>query len=270
MIFNPGNEPSFTSPFLFNFVDRQDLTVNHSRAIAKAYYSATPGGLPGNSDAGAMESWVLWVMIGLYPMTGQTTFLIGSPWFDDLSISLGGGNSLHITSTGGSDTSFYVQSLKVNGKTWTKNWVEWSDVFENGGTMDFVLGPEPVDWATGPAPPSPGTENNGSRTRKSSGSEDGSGASASGGSSGEPTSGESDVNANLGDRNIATPVLASLLSVLGLTFIATSAWSYWRKWREDKARLSARSEKVGYDTEHTVGKDSCDMGAQKARRSGSS
>ncbi|EON97419.1 putative glycosyl hydrolase protein [Phaeoacremonium minimum UCRPA7] len=180
MIFNPGNEPSFTSPFLFNFVDRQDLTVNHSRAIAKAYYSATPGGLPGNSDAGAMQSWVLWVMIGLYPMTGQTTFLIGSPWFDDLSISLGGGNSLHITSTGGSDTSFYVQSLKVNGKTWTKNWVEWSDVFENGGTMDFVLGPEPVDWATGPAPPSPGTENNGSRTRKSSGSEDGSGASASG------------------------------------------------------------------------------------------
>jgi len=157
-IFNPGNEPSFTSPFLFNFAGRQDLTVQRSRFIAKSYYHPTPGGLPGNSDAGAMESWVLWVMLGLYPVTGQTTFLIGSPWFSDLTISLGSSKSLHITTTGGSDNSFYVQSLKVNGKKWTKAWVSWSDVFENGGTMEFVLGSDPVRWATGDSPPSPASE----------------------------------------------------------------------------------------------------------------
>lgn len=157
-IFNPGNEPSFTSPFLFNFAGRQDLTVQRSRFIAKSYYHPTPGGLPGNSDAGAMESWVLWVMLGLYPVTGQTTFLVGSPWFSDLSIALGGGKSLHITTTGGSDSSFYVQSLKVNGKNWNKAWVSWSDVFEKGGTMEFVLGSEPTRWATGDPPPSPASE----------------------------------------------------------------------------------------------------------------
>jgi putative alpha-1,2-mannosidase len=157
-IFNPGNEPSFTTPFLYNFVGRQDLTVLRSRTAAKAYYQATPGGLPGNSDAGAMESWVLWVMLGLYPMTGQTTFLIGSPWFSDLTIALGDGKSLKITTTGGSDTSFYVQSLKVNGKPWTQSWVTWADVFQRGGTMDFVLGPNPANWTTGPPPPSPASE----------------------------------------------------------------------------------------------------------------
>ena len=157
-IFNPGNEPSFTTPYLYNFAGRQDLTVKQSRFIAESYYRPTPDGLPGNSDAGAMESWVLWAMLGLYPVTGQTTFLIGSPWFSDLKIATGGGKSLHITTNGGSDTSYYVQGLKVNGEKWTKAWVSWSDVFENGGTLEFELGPDPVHWDTGTRPPSPASD----------------------------------------------------------------------------------------------------------------
>lgn len=156
-IFNPGNEPSFATPYLYNFVNRQDLAVYRSRFIAKSYYKPTPGGLPGNSDAGAMESWLLWNMIGLYPMTGQTTFLIGSPWFTDLTISLGGGKTLKMTTTGGSEDVYYVQSLKVNGKRWNKSWVSWYDIFAKGGTLDFVLGSSPKNWTTGPTPPSPGS-----------------------------------------------------------------------------------------------------------------
>jgi predicted alpha-1,2-mannosidase len=161
-IFNPGNEPSFTTPYLYNFVNRPDLAVKRSRFIAKSYYAPTPGGLPGNSDAGAMESWLLWNMIGLYPMTGQTTFLIGSPWLSDLTIVLdnsgGKTKALRITSTGVSETAFHVQSVRVNGKPWNKSWLSWSDVFENGGALDFELGDQPVVWATGPLPPSPASE----------------------------------------------------------------------------------------------------------------
>ncbi|KEZ41153.1 putative glycosyl hydrolase protein [Scedosporium apiospermum] len=155
-IFNPGNEPSFGTPYLYNFVGRQDLSSLRSRFIAKSYYSPTPGGLPGNSDAGAMESWLLWNMIGLYPLTGQTTFLIGSPWLKDLTINLGGGAKLEITAQGASsEDAIYVQSLKVNGKDWDKAWVSWNDVFRDGGKMEFILGKSPVNWATGPPPPSP-------------------------------------------------------------------------------------------------------------------
>ncbi|KAI1334814.1 glycoside hydrolase family 92 protein [Xylariaceae sp. FL0016] len=157
-LFNPGNEPSFTTPYLFHFLNRQDLSVKHSRYVANSYYAPTPGGLPGNSDAGAMESWVLWNMIGLYPLTGQTTFLVGSPWFSDLTIDLGSGKTLNITTEGGGDDSYFVQSLEVNGKAWDKNWVTWDDVFANGGTLDFVLGSDAVQWETGDAPPSPATE----------------------------------------------------------------------------------------------------------------
>lgn len=144
-LFNPGNEPSFTTPYLYNFVNRQDLAVKRSRFVAKSYYHPTPGGLPGNSDAGSMESWLLWNMIGLYPMTGQTTLFIGSPWFEDLSISLGDGKMLKVTTTAGSEDAYYVQSLKVNGKSWNKGWLTWYDIFAEGGTLEFELGSDPAN-----------------------------------------------------------------------------------------------------------------------------
>jgi predicted alpha-1,2-mannosidase len=157
-IFNPGNEPSFTTPYLFNFVGRQDLSVKRSRYVAKTYYSPSPTGLPGNSDAGAMQSWVLWNMLGLYPLTGQTTFLIGSPWFANTTISLGDSKTLSITTENGSEDSYYVQSLTVNGKNWNQSWLTWNDVFADGGSLHFVLGANPTNWTTGPNPPSPASE----------------------------------------------------------------------------------------------------------------
>ncbi|UNI21898.1 hypothetical protein JDV02_007844 [Purpureocillium takamizusanense] len=165
-LFNPGNEPSFTTPYLYNYVNRQDLAVRRSRFVAKSYYAPKPGGLPGNSDAGAMESWLLWNMIGLYPMTGQPYFLVGSPWFSDLTINLGGGGGggktnkkkekkqLVVKANGGGEDRFYVQSLKVNGKAWNKSWVTWDDIFARGGTLEFELGPHPKNWTTGVPPPS--------------------------------------------------------------------------------------------------------------------
>ena len=147
-------------PYLYNFIGRDDRSVYQSRKVAKTYNTGVSG-LPGNSDAGAMQTWLLWNMIGLYPVTGQTTFLIHSPWFESLTINLSNGKTLQITSTGGDgngDTDYYVQSLKVNGEDWTQNWLTWNDVFENGGTMHFVLGAELTQWATGDLPPSAATE----------------------------------------------------------------------------------------------------------------
>lgn len=58
-IFNAGNEPSFTSPYLYNFVKgAQWRSVERSRWLGKLY-SSRENGLPGNSDAGAMEANIL-------------------------------------------------------------------------------------------------------------------------------------------------------------------------------------------------------------------
>lgn len=148
----------FNIPYLFNYINRQDVSVAQSRSIAKKYYTTGAAGLPGNSDAGAMQTWLLWNMIGLYPITGQTTFLIHSPWFESLTIDLGDDKKLDITATGGDgngDSSIHVQRLRVNGRNWRKNWLDWGDIFEEGGTLEFELGDEPSDWFTGKVPPSP-------------------------------------------------------------------------------------------------------------------
>ncbi|GLA12181.1 hypothetical protein AnigIFM62618_007316 [Aspergillus niger] len=158
IIFDPTNEPMFNVPYLYHYIDRQDLSVFRSRDIAKSYYGTSVSGLPGNSDAGAMQTWILWNMIGLYPVTGQSTFLIHSPWFDSLVIDLGGGKKLNVSSSGGDGNgggNIYVQRLRVNGKDWKKNWLTWDDIFAQGGTLDFELGATASDWFTGELPPSP-------------------------------------------------------------------------------------------------------------------
>lgn len=151
----------FNLPYLYNYVDRQDLSVSRARQVAKGDYHTGKSGLPGNSDAGAMQTWLLWNMIGLYPITGQTTFLIHSPWFESMTIDLGAGKTLEILSTGGDgngDNDYYVQSLKVNGKKWEKNWLTWDDIFAQGGRLEFELGPTAVNWTSGVLPPSPASE----------------------------------------------------------------------------------------------------------------
>jgi predicted alpha-1,2-mannosidase len=160
-IFNVGNEPDFATPYLFNFIGRQDLTVQIVRHIVDNFYGLGPNALPGNSDAGAMQSWLLWANMGLYPLTTTKTFLIGAPAFSDLTLDLGSSRTLHISSTNlspGQADNMFVQSLKVNGQNWTKAWLLWDDVFAKGGTLEFVLGTQRVDWATGDLPPYEATE----------------------------------------------------------------------------------------------------------------
>ncbi|PYI17981.1 glycosyl hydrolase [Aspergillus violaceofuscus CBS 115571] len=158
IIYDPTNEPMFNVPYLYHYIGRQDLSVARSRSVAKSYYGTSASGLPGNSDAGAMQTWILWNMIGLYPITGQSTFLIHSPWFESLTIDLGEGKTLSVTATGGDGNgggNVYVQSLKLNGKDWKKNWLAWEDIFAEGGTLDFELGQTASGWFTGELPPSP-------------------------------------------------------------------------------------------------------------------
>jgi predicted alpha-1,2-mannosidase len=175
-LINPGNEPSFNTPYLFNFApNSQHRTVYHSRQINTLYYNEGTGGIPGNSDAGAMQTYQLWNMIGLYPMVSTTTFLISAPWFESMTINLEDilpatstatataakkkPRILKITATGilaDVKQIVYVQSLKVNGVPWNKAWVTWSDIFEVGGTMEYVMAESPnLTWANGPLPPSP-------------------------------------------------------------------------------------------------------------------
>ena len=159
-LFNPGNEPSFNTPFLYNYLQgRQYKSVQRSREIVNEYYTTSPSGLPGNSDAGAVDSWLIWNLLGLYPIVTQPVYLLLTPWFDDITMSVGENGTLSIMAQGLDEASgsIYVQNVTVNGQAWNKSWVSHEDLVGSGNsTIAFVLGTEKVGWDTGTLPPSPG------------------------------------------------------------------------------------------------------------------
>lgn len=93
---------------------------------------------------------------GLYPVVTQPVYLLLSPWFSDLTLSVGGHKALKIK-TSGLDEGPYIQRVIVNGVEWNKSWVTHDDlVGGDGGCIEFFLGANPTEWDTGDLPPSPG------------------------------------------------------------------------------------------------------------------
>ena len=77
--YNVGNEPSFLTPYLYAYIGRTDLASKRVASIVNKYYSDTPDGLPGNDDSGAMSSWLIWAMLGKYPVAGQDKYISIQP-----------------------------------------------------------------------------------------------------------------------------------------------------------------------------------------------
>jgi hypothetical protein len=87
----------------------------------------------------------------MYPaIAGYAGFALSGPCFPDIQINLTNGKSIHIT--GGSkspdDPNKYVQSLKVNGQNYTRNWIDWSTL-SNGATLEYTMGSTCSSWGTG-------------------------------------------------------------------------------------------------------------------------
>ncbi|EKG20871.1 hypothetical protein MPH_01735 [Macrophomina phaseolina MS6] len=155
-LFNPGNEPSFATPFLYNYVPGNNWkTVNQSRAIVDAFYSDARNGYPGNIDSGALPSWLIFNLIGLYPIAGQPLYLLGAPRFSSLTLRLFPGTeqmtSLQVKATNLSATTFYPQRVTLNGAALDRAWLHHSELVD-GGELVFEMGAEPAKWDTGERP----------------------------------------------------------------------------------------------------------------------
>ena len=98
--YNVANEPSFLTPYLYHWVGRPDLSVERINQIISDNYDDTPNGLPGNDDSGAMSSWLVFNMMGIYPVAGQNLYLVGSPMIPAYTIHLPNGKDLKVVAKG--------------------------------------------------------------------------------------------------------------------------------------------------------------------------
>jgi len=149
-----SNEPCFLTPSLYAYVGEPYKTARIVRQILATQYSSASDGVPGNDDSGSMGAWYAFHSLGFYPNAGQDVYLISSPVFKRATLTFENGKQMIITSINSSDKNIYIQSCKLNGKQLDRCWLRHSEIV-NGGTLEFIMGPEPSTWAiNGELPPS--------------------------------------------------------------------------------------------------------------------
>ncbi|HEY0752631.1 MAG TPA: GH92 family glycosyl hydrolase [Ktedonobacteraceae bacterium] len=134
-----GNEPSLGTPWEYDYAGAPYQTQRVVRQVENTLYTIRPDGLPGNDDLGEMSSWYVWAALGMFPETpGTANLVLASPLFPSITITRPGGQTIIINAPGASASTFYVQSLLVNGLSSEYPWLPpW--FMMKGGTLDYVL-----------------------------------------------------------------------------------------------------------------------------------
>ncbi len=134
-----GNEPSHHIAYMFNVAGQPKKTQYWVDRILQTQYNTTPNGLSGNEDCGQMSAWYIWSAIGLYPMNpASTEYQFGRPLFDKVTMHLPNGKTFTIIAKNVSKDNKYIQSVKLNGKEYTKWFLSHQELL-NGGELVFEM-----------------------------------------------------------------------------------------------------------------------------------
>ncbi|KAI0173013.1 glycoside hydrolase family 92 protein [Hypoxylon sp. FL1284] len=145
-----SNEPVFSTVYLYHYAGRPGLSTKRLHTYIPSAFNASHDGLPGNDDSGSMGGFVVFGMMGLFPVAGQDVYLISAPFFEQINVTSPLTGKTAQIKTSGFDAGYknvYVQNVTVNGQPWTKSWIGHA-LFSEGWTMELSLGDQESDWGT--------------------------------------------------------------------------------------------------------------------------
>lgn len=145
-----SNEPVFSTVYLYHYAGRPALSTRRLHTYIPSSFNASHDGLPGNDDSGSMGAFVVFGMMGLFPIAGQDVYLISAPFFRQVNITNPlTGNTTQIKTVGfdADYKSIYIQNVTVNGQPWTKSWISHA-FFREGWAMELTLGEQESEWGT--------------------------------------------------------------------------------------------------------------------------
>jgi len=138
-----GNQPIQHMPYLYNYAGEPWKTQYWVRRIMDKLYQATPDGYCGDEDNGQTSAWYVFSAMGFYPVAPATgEYVLGSPQFKKVTLNLENGQKVEIKTTNQSVENVYIQDLKINGKTYNKNYLEYEQMLK-GGTLEFNMSDAP-------------------------------------------------------------------------------------------------------------------------------
>ncbi len=150
-----GNEPSMHIPYLYNYAAAPWRTQRAIKKLIRTWFRNDLMGVPGDEDGGGLSAFVVFSMMGFYPVTpGLPVYNIGSPFFPEVKLHLAGGRTFVITANELSPKNIYIQSATLNGKSLDRAWLKHSEIID-GGELVFEMGDKPnYDWGKSSLPPS--------------------------------------------------------------------------------------------------------------------
>jgi len=141
--FSMGNEPSLAIPYIYNRLGAPWKTQKRVRMLLESFFPDSLQGIPGDEDGGGMSAFVVFSMMGFYPVTpGIPTYDIGSPVFSKVTIHLRNGKDLVIAAPQSTRDNKYVQSIRLNGRPLNQIWFRHADI-ANGATLEITMGDTP-------------------------------------------------------------------------------------------------------------------------------
>jgi len=142
-LYDQGNEPSHHIAYLYNAAGVPSKTQQHVRAILDSQYADRPDGLSGNDDCGQMSAWYVLSAMGFYPVTpGIPQYEIGTPRFDDVTLKLPGGHTLHLVAKGAEGGALYIRAIHWDGQLFTGHIIPHARLMQ-GGELVFTMASTP-------------------------------------------------------------------------------------------------------------------------------
>jgi len=139
--FDMANEPDIAYPYLFNYVKGEEWKSQEMvKKLVREYFKNEPKGLPGNDDTGTMSAWLVYSMMGIYPISpGDPIYTITTPMFDKVTIKLDSRyyKKDNIVIEREVNTDGKIREIQVNGKPLNSFFIS-HDSFVNGTTLKVI------------------------------------------------------------------------------------------------------------------------------------
>lgn len=138
-----GNQPIQHMIYMYNYGGQPWKAQYWIREVMDKLYTAHADGYCGDEDNGQTSAWYVFSAMGFYPVCpGANQYVIGTPYFDKMTLHLENGKTMTITAQNCSQENKYIQSLSVNGTPSTKNFFT-HDQLMRGGNIQYVMGSTP-------------------------------------------------------------------------------------------------------------------------------
>ena len=138
-----GNQPIQHMVYLYNYASQPWKSQYWTREVMDKLYSAAPDGYCGDEDNGQTSAWYVFSALGFYPVCpGSDQYVVGSPLFHKVTVTLENGNSFEIKAPNNHSSRRYIADMKLNGANYTKNYLTHHDLM-NGAKIVLKMSDEP-------------------------------------------------------------------------------------------------------------------------------